>query len=337
MQAGPTPARPGARLGQLRRWLADVLGEQPSALEPISGDASFRRYFRIRHADRTLVVMDAPPSREPPAAFVRVAGLLRAAGVHVPEIVHADVRRGFLVLSDLGSRSYLDVLDDANAESLFGDAVRTLLRWQLAVRPGAVPDYDRTRLQAELDLFPEWYVGRHLGRRLAGGGLSTWRRTCDDLLSSALGQPRVFVHRDYMPRNLLLSDPNPGVIDFQDALAGPITYDLVSLYRDAFVSWDEDRVREWALQYREQAARQRLPVPPQGDFLRAFDWMGMQRHLKVLGIFARLCHRDGKAAYIADAPRFLGYLRAVAGRYDCFASFLCLLDELEQAPPETRS
>jgi len=330
VRAGSAEGATDVRLEQLRAWLGTVLGAEPGSLQPISSDASFRRYFRLRHGGDTLVAMDSPPDREPPAPFVHVAALLRGAGVNAPRILEADLEHGFLLLSDLGRRSYLEVLDHENADELFGDALAALVRWQLATRPGELLLYDRARLRAELELFADWYVGAHLGLPLRGKRREAWAGTCELLLDSALAQPRVYVHRDYMPRNLLLSDPNPGVIDFQDALEGPVTYDVVCLFRDAFLSWEEERVRDWALEYREHAERAGLPVPAGRDeFLRAFDWMGMQRHLKVLGIFARLCHRDGKPAYIADAPRFLAYLRTAAHRYAAFRGLLRLLDELE--------
>lgn len=337
MRPGSAEGVADARLEQLHAWLGTVLGAEPDFLQPISSDASFRHYFRLGHGNGTLVVMDSPPDREPPAPFVHVAGLLREAGVNAPRILEADLERGFLLLSDLGRRSYFEALGHGNADELFGDALAALVRWQQATRPGELPPYDRGRLRAELDLFPEWYVGAHLGLRLHGGRREAWHQVRELLLRSALAQPRVYVHRDYMPRNLLLSDPNPGVIDFQDALEGPVTYDAVCLFRDAFLSWEEGRVRDWALGYRERAERAGLPVPAdRGEFLRAFDWMGVQRHLKVLGIFARLRHRDGKPAYIADAPRFLGYLRTVARRYAALTGLLHLLDGLEAAAGRER-
>jgi len=330
VRPGPEEGAADIRLAQLHAWLESVLGTEAGCLQPISSDASFRRYYRLRHGDGTLVAMDSPPDREPPAPFVHVAALLRGAGVNAPRILAADLERGFLLLPDLGRRSYLEVLDAGNADELFRDALAALVRWQLATRPRELPPYDCTRLRGELDLFAEWYVGVHLGLRLYGKRREVWHEACGLLLDNALGQPRVYVHRDYMPRNLLVSEPNPGVIDFQDAVEGPVTYDAVCLFRDAFLSWEEGRVQDWALQYHERAKRAGLPVPAdRAEFLRAFDWMGMQRHLKVLGIFARLCHRDGKPAYLADAPRFLGYLRAAGRRYTGFTGLLHLLDELE--------
>lgn len=279
--------------------------------------------------------MDAPPEREDCGPFVRVAQLMRDAGVHVPEVLAADLDRGFLLLSDLGSTTYLQALTPANADALFGDAIAALVTWQRASRPDVLPTYDRALLQREMDLFPEWYVGRHLGLVLSEAQRATLVRINGLLADSALAQPAVFVHRDYMPRNLMVSSPNPGVLDFQDAVYGPITYDVASLFRDAFVSWPEERVIDWAVRYWEQARRAQLPVDADFDaFYRALEWMGLQRHLKVLGIFARIQYRDGKPGYLEDTPRFLGYVRAVCGRYAALAPLGRLFDELEQRRPQ---
>jgi aminoglycoside/choline kinase family phosphotransferase len=246
--------------------------------------------------------------------------------------VHAqDLAQGFLLLDDLGRTTYLEALNEANAQSLMGDAIAALLQWQLATRPGALPPYDEALLRREMALFPEWYVGRHLGRTLSDAQRAALDSVCALLAQSALAQPAVFVHRDYMPRNLMVAEPNPGVLDFQDAVIGPISYDAVSLTRDAFLSWDEERVLDWAVRYWERARKAGLPVPADfADFWRAFEWMGLQRHLKVLGIFARLTHRDGKPQYVADTPRFVGYARAVSRRYAALAPLARLLDELER-------
>jgi hypothetical protein len=318
------------RLAALQRWLAGPLGGPGFSVAPASADASFRRYFRVTPAaGPSVIAMDAPPALEDCAPFVRVAQMLRAAGVHAPEVLAQDLTQGFLLLSDLGTRTYLDVLDEANAAPLMQDAIAALIKWQLATRPGALPPYDEALLRRELALFPEWYLGRHLQRELGSAQRATWQALCAVLVHSALAQPTVYVHRDYMPRNLMVCEPNPGVLDFQDAVIGPITYDIASLTRDAFLSWDEQRVLDWAARYWEGARRARLPVDEDfAEFWRALEWMGLQRHLKVLGIFARLTHRDGKAKYAADAPRFLGYARAVAGRYGTLAPLARLLDEL---------
>ena len=318
------------RLERLNAWLAEVLPERRLRLEPASSDASFRRYFRVRSDGDTWIVMDAPPEKEACEPLVRVAGLLAQAGVHVPAILAQDTAQGFLLLSDLGTQTYLDILDDRNADALFRDAVEALLKWQRATRPGVLPPYDAVLLKREMELFSTWYVGRHLGVALAPRQREALEALFRLLVDSARAQPQVYVHRDYMPRNLMLSEPNPGVLDFQDAVEGPITYDLVSLFRDAFVSWPEERVLDWTIRYWEKARRAGLPVEADfSAFYRAFEWMGLQRHLKVLGIFARLHYRDGKPQYLADTPRFMGYARAVAQRYRELAPLARLLDELE--------
>lgn len=259
---------------------------------------------------------------------------MRDAGLHVPEVLAADLQQGFLLLSDLGTTTYLQALTAASADALFGDAIDALVTWQRATRSGVLPPYDRPLLQREMDLFRDWYVGRHLGITLSGGQGAALAGVTALLADSALAQPAVYVHRDFMPRNLMLSEPNPGVLDFQDAVCGPIAYDVVSLFRDAFISWEEQRVLDWTVRYWERARRAHLPVDADfGDFYRAFEWMGLQRHLKVLGIFARIRHRDGKPAYLEDAPRFLAYARAVCTRYAPLAPLARLLDELEQLPP----
>jgi N-acetylmuramate 1-kinase len=330
-----SPAGRDERLEMLRAWLAGRLAGADYSLAPASADASFRRYFRVTFAGGTRIVMDAPPDREDCRPFVKVARLMADAGLHVPEVQQADVDRGFLLLSDLGDTTYLKALDDGNADALFGDAISALVAWQQASRPDVLPPYDRSLLQREMDLFPDWYVGRHLGVTLSAGQRATLAGINGLLADSALAQPAVYVHRDYMPRNLMLSSPNPGVLDFQDAVYGPLTYDVASLFRDAFISWPEERALDWVVRYWEQAKRAGLPVDGDfGAFYRAFEWMGLQRHLKVLGIFARIRYRDGKPAYLEDAPRFLGYVRTVCSRYAALAPLARLLDEIEQRPPQ---
>ncbi|HET7921844.1 MAG TPA: phosphotransferase [Gammaproteobacteria bacterium] len=314
----------------MRDWVTTQLDGADFDMESASADASFRRYFRITTANDSVIVMDAPPPQEDCRPYVRVAGLLHAAGIHAPRILAQDVEHGFLLLSDLGTQTYLDVLDEGNADALFDDALTTLCKWQAASREDLLPPYDRALLRRELELFPEWYLTRHLGIVLSSTQRSVLDRVFDLLEESALRQPQVFVHRDYMPRNLMRSTPNPGVLDFQDAVHGPITYDVVSLFRDAFLSWDESRVAAWCTRYRESAGRAGLPVQAEPEFTRALDWMGMQRHLKVLGIFARIRYRDGKPQYLADAPRFLNYLRVIGARYREFTPLLRLLDEFER-------
>jgi aminoglycoside/choline kinase family phosphotransferase len=258
--------------------------------------------------------MDAPPDKEDCRPFVRVARMLADAGVHAPEVLAQDLEQGFLLLSDLGMRTYLGELNAHNAAQLFADATDALLRWQLATRAGELPPYDEALLRREMNLFPEWYVERHLKKTLSGPQKQSLESIFALLVQSALAQPVVYVHRDYMPRNLMVCDPNPGVLDFQDAVLGPITYDMVSLTRDAFLSWEEERVLDWSARYWEKAKRARLPVAADfAEFWRAFEWMGLQRHLKVLGIFARINYRDGKPKYLTDTPRFLRYAREAAG------------------------
>ena len=320
------------RLAALERWLAGTPAGPDFTLAPASADASFRRYFRARLPDgSSYVVMDAPPDREDCRPFVHVAQLLREAGVHAPRIHAQDLVQGFLLLDDLGRTTYLEALNDGNAAPLMRDAIAALVCWQLATRPDMLPPYDEALLRREMALFPEWYADRHLGRPLSAAQREALEAVCTLLARSALAQPAVYVHRDYMPRNLMVSEPNPGVLDFQDAVIGPISYDIASLMRDAFISWEEERVLDWTVRYWEQARKRSLPVPADfADFWRAFEWMGLQRHLKVLGIFARLTHRDGKPQYVADTPRFVGYARAVARRYAALAPLARLLDELEQ-------
>ena len=327
-----------ARLAALSDWLADVLGSRDFSLAPASTDASFRRYFRATLAHphrsasdmRTLIVMDAPPPSEDCRPFIHVAALLADAGVHAPSIIAQDLARGFLLLTDLGTTTYLQALDDGNAPELFGDALDALVRWQRATRAGVLPPYDDALLRRELELFPEWYVSRHLGHALTTSEREALSAVFDRIIAANLAQPTVFVHRDYMPRNLMRSTPNPGVLDFQGAVVGPITYDVASLFRDAFVSWEEERVLDWSVRYWDKAKKASLPVAAEfAEFWRAFEWMGLQRHLKVLGIFARIHYRDGKPKYLQDTPRFIGYARAVASRYRELSPLARLLDALQ--------
>ena len=317
------------RLGKLQAWVAGALRVPAVTLEAASEDASFRRYFRAYADRRSYIVMDAPPPREDCRPFVRIAGLLQDAGVHVPEILAQDLQRGFLLLSDLGRQTYLDVLNKDNADALFADAIAALIRWQQASRADALPPYDRALLKRELNLFPDWYVARHLHIAFTVTERETLESSFTLLENSALEQPQVYVHRDYMPRNLMLSAPNPGVLDFQDAVYGPITYDVASLFKDAFISWEERQISAWRRQYWQQARRVGLPVQEFSAFERACDWMGMQRHLKVLGIFARIHYRDGKPDYLKDTPRFLRYVRETGRLYQEFMPLLKLLDALE--------
>ena len=326
------------RLAELRRWLGAALPDRAPSLEPASADASFRRYFRAADGPDTWIIMDAPPEHEDVRPFVRIAGLMLDAGVNAPRVLAQDVDRGFLLLTDLGRTTYLTELqrDPMRAPALFDDAIGALIKWQLASREDVLPPYDDALLRRELSLFPEWYLGRHLGLELDARETAMLDRVFDRLLANILAQPRVFVHRDFMPRNLMVSEPNPGVLDFQDAVYGPISYDIASLMRDAFISWPEELSLDWTVRYWERARAAGLPVDPDfGTFYRDVDWMGMQRHLKVLGIFARLHHRDGKAGYLEDTPRFLHYVRGVAGRYTELAQLIPLLDRIEGRVSET--
>ena len=319
-----------ARRAAVERWVAEQRPGAQFTLEIASADASFRRYWRARFAEgASYVVMDAPPDKEDCRPFVHVAGLLRTAGVHAPEIFAQDLAAGFLLLGDLGDTTYLQALNAQNAPQLFADASDALIRWQLATRAGELPPYDEALLRREMNLFPEWYVAKHLKKELNEKQRSALENIFALLVKSALAQPVVYVHRDYMPRNLMLCEPNPGVLDFQDAVLGPITYDVASLFRDAFVSWQEDQVLDWTVRYWEKAKKAKLPVHADfAEFWQAFEWMGLQRHLKVLGIFARINYRDGKPKYLADTPRFLAYSHAVAKRYGALSPLARLLDEL---------
>jgi hypothetical protein len=336
--ASPTGA-PDPRLPLLAAWVADALDTSAFALATASADASFRRYFRITperawHGHATLIAMDAPPPMEDCRPYVHVARLLVEAGVHAPVVLAQDLARGFLLLTDLGSRTYLAALDADSATRLYSDAIDALIRWQRATRADALPAYDEALLAREIDLFPEWYAGRHLARALSPKQAEAFTQARRLVLDNNLAQPRVFVHRDYHSRNLMLCEPNPGVLDFQDAVVGPITYDLVSLLRDAYVTWDEERELDWAIRYWERARAAGLPVDADfAAFWRDYEWMGVQRQLKVLGIFARLCHRDGKSGYLADMPRVQAYLRRAVTRYRALAGLAQLLDELEGRAP----
>ena len=321
------------RQQKIGAWLGDLFPGKSFELAPASADASFRRYFRARFDDGTTrVVMDAPPANEDCRPWLHVQELFHAAGVHVPDVLAADLENGFLLLSDLGSTTYLNAFDDKNPPALYGDATDALVRIQLASKRGALPAYDRALLKRELDLFPDWYVAKHLNIDLTQQQRETLAAAFEKILAINLAEPAVFVHRDYHSRNLMVTDPNPGIVDFQDAVYGPISYDLVSLLRDAYVEWPEELVLDWAVRYWEKARKAGLPVRADfGDFYRDFEWMGVQRHIKVLGIFARLCHRDGKDGYLRDMPLVAKYLRAACARYRDLGPLLKLLDELEEA------
>lgn len=326
------------RLTALRHWLSQQTAQpvHTASLRPASSDASFRRYFRVDGADgNTYIAMDAPPPQEDVRPFLHVAALFGATGASVPRVLAQDVEQGFLLLSDLGSTTYLHQLAPDTAHKLYLDAIDALVLIQAQSKPGALPEYDRALLHRELMLFPDWYIAKHRGVTLNEKQTARLTQVFDVLLANNLAQPQVYVHRDYHSRNLMvLEQGNPGILDFQDAVYGPITYDLVSLLRDAYVQWDEEQVLDWAIRYWERARRAGLPVQPDIDsFYRDFEFMGLQRHLKVLGIFARLYHRDGKDAYLNDLPLVMEYTRKAAGRYRELAPLIVLLDELDNKAP----
>jgi aminoglycoside/choline kinase family phosphotransferase len=319
-----------SRLETLLAWVNETHSVGPQAITPASSDASFRRYFRVALPDQTLIVMDAPPDKEDCRPFVKVAELFAAAGVHVPLVLRQDLRQGFLMLTDLGNTTYLEALNaGADADSLYNEAFAALVQLQQASRPGVLPEYDEALLRREMDLFPDWYVARHLGMTLSTEDRAVLDDAMTRLLQNVLSQPRVYVHRDYHSRNLMVTEPNPGILDFQDAVYGPITYDAVSLLKDAYIRWEEDRWLDWLVRYWQRARAADLPVQDDfGEFYRDFEWMGVQRHLKVVGIFARLCHRDGKRGYLDDIPRVWQYLREACGRYRDLQPLAGLLDRL---------
>jgi len=323
------------RLQALEAWAARQLGGDSLDIAPASADASFRRYFRVTAKGRDYIVMDAPPAHEDCRPFIAVARLFADAGVHVPQVLAQDLEQGFLLLSDLGNTTYLSALDDSTARELYLASNDALIRIQQASRPGVLPEYDRTLLTRELMLFPEWYVAKHLGVAMKDEQKAILDTVFERILANNLAQPQVYVHRDWHSRNLMVSDPNPGILDFQDAVYGPITYDLASIYRDAYIQWDEERQLDWVIRYWEKARAARLPVREDfGEFWRDFEWMGAQRQIKVLGIFARLYHRDGKDGYLKDMPLVMHYLRKTCERYDELKPLLFLLDALQDRQPQ---
>ena len=313
-------------------------GLQWASLAPASADASFRRYLRVQGTGGSFIVMDAPPPLEDVRPFVHVAGLISTAGLHAPAVLAADEAQGFLLLEDLGHELYLDALrDQPRADALMRDALQALLQFQQRVPGDALPPFDEALLRRELALFPEWCVKAEFGVTWTDAQARTWQQVCDRLVASALAQPRVAVHRDWMPRNLMVCPgafaANPGILDFQDAVQGPITYDLACLLRDAFISWDEAQELDWAVRWWQLARQAGLPLGEDfeadfGEFWRALEWMGLQRHLKVMGIFCRLKHRDGKPRYAADLPRFFHYTTRVAMRYGPLKPLVTLLEPL---------
>ncbi len=312
-----------SRLNTLRDWLKALQASWQldlDTLEPASADASFRRYFRIASKNPdfgTLIVMDAPPQHEPLDTFIKVDLLLSAAGLNVPHILEQNIAEGFLLLNDLGTTTYLAELNNETADLLYQDATHALVQMQLASKPDVLPNYDEALLQRELDLFPEWYLNKHLNIELTDLQDAQLKKSFAFIIENNLAQAKVYVHRDYHARNLMVTAiNNPGVIDFQDAVYGPITYDASSLWRDAYIAWPEERVIDWVIKFWEEGRKVGLPMPNDfGQFYRDFEWMGLQRHLKVLGIFARLFHRDGKDGYLKDIPLVLEYAIATANRY----------------------
>jgi aminoglycoside/choline kinase family phosphotransferase len=329
-----------ARQRAFEHWLGDIgpaHGLRGETLRSASSDASFRRYFRVDgHHDATFIVMDAPPPQEDVRPFIAVAALLQDAGLHAPRVLAHDVGQGFLLLDDLGTQLYLQALqaamargDHQSVDTLMRDAIAALVQWQSRADASGLPPYDDALLRRELALFPDWCVTREFGVTWTGAQQAQWQSACDALVTSALAQPVVAVHRDFMPRNLMLALPNPGILDFQDAVRGPISYDVASLLRDAFISWDEEQEIDWAVRYWHAARKVSLPVAEDfGDFWRQLEWMGLQRHLKVLGIFCRLKHRDGKPKYSEDLPRFFAYAHKVATRYNGLGALARLLEPL---------
>ena len=321
-------------------WLqgfAAARGIEPATLRAASSDASFRRYLRADlRSGGSVIVMDAPPPHEDVRPFVHVAGLITDAGLHAPRVLEADAVHGFLLLDDLGNELYLRALQDAQAagdakraDDLMREAIAALVVWQRELPAQSLPPYDDALLRRELALFPEWCVDRQCGASWTPAEWATWQAACDQLVSSALAQPSVAVHRDWMPRNLMVSVPNPGILDFQDAVRGPIAYDVASLLRDAFISWSEEQELDWAVRYWQAARKSSLPVAEDfGEFWRSLEWIGLQRHLKVLGIFSRLKHRDAKPAYSEDLPRFFAYAHKVAARYSVLRPLARLLEPL---------
>ncbi|OEZ99801.1 aminoglycoside phosphotransferase family protein [Duganella sp. HH101] len=336
-------AQPDLRLEQLTAWLATLGVVDVASARPASADASFRRYFRVdvlpdqqAALGATLVVMDAPPERENVLAYVKLDEMLTHAGVSVPRIVATDYERGFLLMSDLGVTTYLQVLDHDNASTMYAEALEALVKFQLTSQPGVLPEYDRAFMLREMNLFPEWYIGQHLKATLTDKQSAELQAVFEAILANVTAQQQVYVHRDFHSRNLMWMDAgNPGVLDFQDALYGPMTYDLASLLRDAYVQWDEELVLDWAIRYWQHAKSVGLPVNQDIDgFYHDFEYAGLQRHLKILGLFCRLNYRDGKAQYLNDLPTVMDYVRKTAGRYKDLRPLVRLLDQLEDKQPQ---
>lgn len=328
------------RQNERREWLSGIASKYALNVEseaPASSDAGFRSYFRVADQNgKTFIVMDAPPAHEDVRPFIRVTSLFEKAALTVPHIYEQSPEQGFLLLSDLGRETYLDVLNEDNARELMTEAIDALVRWQSISEPGVLPEYDRATLTRELNLFPEWYIAKHRNKTLDERQSALLKVYFERILQNNLSQAKVFVHRDYMPRNLMvMPEGGPGILDYQDALYGPVSYDIASLLRDAFISWGETFVIDMTIRYWEKARQACIPVPQDfGVFWKDVEWMGLQRHLKILGIFARLNYRDNKPKYLADTPRFINYVRQTAHRYDELKALLFLVDQIEDSVPQ---
>jgi aminoglycoside/choline kinase family phosphotransferase len=327
------------RLSALHTWLSQLseFNLNVASMEIASADASFRRYFRIWDQEqRSFIVMDAPPPAEDVKPFIQIDQLFASLNLSVPKIFAQEIEQGFLLLSDFGNTMYSHVLNHDSAHKLYMDAIDSLILLQNQSQPDVLPEYDREFLLRELQLFPEWYLEKHCGAQLTDKQKATINQVFDALLANIMAQPQVFVHRDFHSRNLMvLERGNPGIIDFQGALYGPITYDLVSLLRDAYIQWDEEMVLDWAIRYWEKAKRAGLPVQTDIDeFYRDFEFMGLQRHIKILGIFARLAIRDGKEQYLNDIPVVLEYVRKALGRYNNLIPLMRIMDEIHDTAPK---
>ncbi len=328
------------RLEAVKQWTSSVLGSGHFDLRPASADASFRRYFRVIIGERRYIVMDAPPEKEDMHRYVAIARRWHGLGLHVPEVLAEDHALGFLLITDLGEQLYLPALNTSSVERLYGDALGALIALQTGTftdgAAGFLPDYNEILLRRELEIFREWYLGRHRNITLTPGQQSVLEDCFALLVRSALQQPRVWVHRDYHSRNLMVTPANnPGILDFQDAVLGPVTYDLVSLLRDCYIAWPREQVHNWAKAYRGLAMQSGIPVGDDGaQFQRWFDFMGMQRHFKAVGIFARLNHRDAKPGYLSDIPRTLNYIYEVSACYQELQPLHLLFKELNL--PELR-
>ena len=326
-----TPDPDDQRLAALGEWISGIDAVAGSVPEPASSDASFRRYFRLRKGARSFIVMDSPPENEDCLPFLQVAGYFEAMRLNAPRILEINLDDGFLLLSDLGTRSYLEALgqEPDSASLLYNDAIRALLRMQQqgVAFQNHLPPYDEELLRFELSLFHDWLCGTHLAIEFTDDEEQRWQQLCDLLVVNALDQPQVFVHRDYHSRNLMLMDEdNPGILDFQDAVEGPLTYDLVSLLKDCYVKWPADQVWQWAQDFHGGLEAQLRQSVGEIQFRRYFELMGVQRHLKAAGIFARLCHRDGKSVYLGDVPRALSYITDLAPDYPELASIAELIE-----------